>query len=83
MEKTISFSAHLLRVIYNNVTLAILAKVHLIYDSLRESCLLNLNVSENHEQQIQNKWILVPEIMATTSGANSCICAECRVLLPV
>lgn len=44
MEKTISFSAHLLRVIYNNVTLAILAKVHLIYDSLRESCLLNLNV---------------------------------------
>lgn len=49
MQTTLSFWAHLLRTVYNNVTLAISAKVHLIYGSIRESGLLNLNVPENQE----------------------------------
>lgn len=62
-----SFWSHLLKVVYNNVTLAISAKVHLNYGSKRESGLLNLNVPKNQEEQMQNKWIVVPEIMVTTS----------------
>lgn len=50
MQTTILFWAHLLRTVYNNVTLAISSKVHLIYGSIRGSGLLNLNVPENQEE---------------------------------
>lgn len=69
MQITIAFWADLLRAAQNNVILAISAKMHLIYGNIREeSGLLNLNVTENKEKwQIQNKWVVVPQIMATTS----------------
>lgn len=46
MQTTISFWSHLIRAVFNNVIPAISAKVHLIYANVRESGLLNLNVSK-------------------------------------
>lgn len=49
MQTTLSFWSRWLRAVYNNVTPAISAKVHLIYSSVRELGLFNLNVPEKQE----------------------------------
>lgn len=61
MQAIISFWAYMLRTVYNNITQAILAKVHLSYGSIRESSLLNLNVPENKKKskyKINGLWYL-------------------------